>query len=142
MDKDYRLELLSFLKEHHPNKVNISHLVLAYLNKTKNSRQSYRHMLDTLQVDGFILINPEEAQKLSINRGGIFNDSIVLVNITHSGIDEVTRIKKQNYDLSNVERVYKSYHTTRFLAWAGFILGLLAILIKVAETLNILPRQK
>lgn len=73
-------------------------------------------MLDTLQKDGFILINPEEAQKLSVSRDGIFNDSIVLVNLTHSGIDELTRIKKQNYDLSNAERVYKTYRTTRFLA--------------------------
>ena len=139
MDKDYRLQLLSFLKENYPKKVNISPLVKKYINETNNPRQYYRDTLDKLHSQGYIIASLSDLDKLSTSRGGVYNDELILVGLTHSGLDEFARIKKQEYDLSNSERVYKTYFSTRLMAIAGFIIGFLLFLLKIAEVLKWLP---
>jgi hypothetical protein len=138
MDKDYRLEVLSFLKKSYPNKVNVSSLVQKYLTETENSRTSYGLMLTTLQKDNFILITPQDLDKLYTSNGGVYNDSSILVIITHLGIDELTRVLKQNYDLSIAERVYKTYFSTRAMAIIATMVSIVLLLLKLAEVLGLI----
>lgn len=50
--------------------------------------------------------------------------------------------KKLRFDVLNAERVYKTYHSTRIMAIVGAVSGLIAILLKVAESLGWLPSHK
>jgi hypothetical protein len=52
------------------------------------------------------------------------------------------KAKKDNIDLANAERVYKSYPLTRALAWIGAISGFIAIVLQVLRLLKILPSEK
>ncbi|HET6256649.1 MAG TPA: hypothetical protein VFE32_21420 [Puia sp.] len=48
-------------------------------------------------------------------------------------IDEVIK-RKLRIDLANAERVYRSYRTTRILAWIGAVSGLVAIVFSLLKT--------
>lgn len=137
MEKDYRLELLSFLRRSYPRKVNISSVVQKFLQETGEQRQAYRNILDKLKAGGFIAILPEEAEKLSKHINNNYNDSVILVSLTESGIDEIGRIEKQKIDLLNVERIYKSYPFTKFTAIFSFISALILLIIKLLEAFGI-----
>jgi hypothetical protein len=50
--------------------------------------------------------------------------------------------RKDTIDLKNAERVYKSYPITRFAAWFGAISGIILLLLKLAEVLDLLPLKK
>ena len=140
MDKDYRLELLSFLKKSYPNKVNISPLVYKYLSETTNSRQSYSNMLERLQKDNFVLISIHDIDKLSFSKQGVFFDSLINATLTHLGIDELTRVLKQNYDLSIAKRVYKTYFSTRAMAIIATIVSVGLLILKLVESLGLLSQ--
>jgi hypothetical protein len=108
------------------------------LTETENSRTSYGLMLTTLQKDNFILITPQDLDKLYTSNGGVYNDSSILVIITHLGIDELTRVLKQNYDLSIAERVYKTYFSTRAMAIIATMVSIVLLLLKLAEVLGLI----
>ncbi len=44
--------------------------------------------------------------------------------------------KKQSLDLKIAERIVKSYRSTRFIAWAGFVIALILLMLKLAEEIN------
>ena len=52
------------------------------------------------------------------------------------------QLKKLKYDIKISERVVKSYKSTRFIAWASFIVALLLGLLKLAESLKLWPYHK
>lgn len=47
---------------------------------------------------------------------------------------------KLRVDYDNAKRVYDTYKTTRLLAWIGAISGIAALLLKIAESIGILPK--
>lgn len=47
--------------------------------------------------------------------------------------------KKLKVDLANAERIYKTYRSTRIIAWSGFIFGLIALILKLLEVFGKLP---
>jgi hypothetical protein len=100
------------------------------------------NMLEKLKTDGFVLFGTEVIDSIVVSHAQVYNDSHIMVCLTHRGLDEVTRIEKQEYDLKNAARVYKTYFSTRFMAIAGFFIALLLFLLKVAEVLKWLPSKK
>ena len=46
---------------------------------------------------------------------------------------------KDEIDLRNAERVFKTYNSTRFIAWATFIITIILALLKLAEVLKFWP---
>jgi hypothetical protein len=44
--------------------------------------------------------------------------------------------KKQSLDLKIAERIVKSYRGTRFIAWAGFAIALILLVLKLSEEIN------
>jgi hypothetical protein len=51
--------------------------------------------------------------------------------------DELSKLK-----LGNARRVFKSYPTTRFIAWCGFVSGLILLFLELAKALHIWPYHK
>lgn len=136
MVTDYRLKLLKFLKDNYPNKVNISHLLKEYLNDTNSHRPYYADMLHNLKGKGFVLFGNEATDSIVQSRGQVYSDNNIMVCLTHNGLDEISRVVKQNYDEKNAERVYKTYWSTRTMAISAFIISLLLGLLKVAEEIG------
>jgi hypothetical protein len=136
MTTDYRLKLLRFLKDAYPNKTNISPLLHEYLTETNSPRPYYADILHTLKKDGFVIFGNEATDSITTARAQVYNDSHIIVGLTYPGLDEIIRLEKQEYDLKNAERVYKTYRWTRFLAIAGFIISLMLGLLKLAEVLK------
>jgi len=50
--------------------------------------------------------------------------------------------RKEDIDLSNAERVYKTYGTTRFITWVTFVIAVLLALLRLAEALKLWPFHK
>lgn len=50
--------------------------------------------------------------------------------------------KKLKIDLTNAERVYKTYKSTRLIAWVTFIIAVLLALLRLAEALKLWPFHK
>ena len=142
MTKDYRLILLTFLKNSYPNKVNISSLVHQYLTESENSRQSYSNILERLKNDNYISIAQSDIEKLCFSTQGVFNDNVINASMTHLGLDELTRVLKQNYDLIIAERIYKTYFSTRAMAIIAAIVSIGLLLLKLAEVFGLLPQHK
>lgn len=141
MYKDYRFELLKFLKTDYPNKVNISPFFLKTLQETKFKRPYFMDILRMLREEKFISYSDVDLDGIIVSHGGIYNDKVLMVSLTHNGLDEIARIEKQNYDLKNAERVYKTYCLTKSLSIAGFIISLVLALLKIAEVLKWLPSK-
>jgi len=78
---------------------------------------------------------------IQLNKYKSYSDYLKDINaeqISKIETDEMIK-KKLKVDLANAERIYKTYTSTRILAWSGFIFGLAALILKLLEMFGKLP---
>ena len=112
--------------------------------------ESFLLFLETNFSEYLSITRTKTAEELRIIRKNNLTDSFVKKDILQNWLISKTKEaelseknkKKLNIDLANAERVYKSYPTTRFITWAGFIISILLGYLKIAETIKLWPYHK
>ncbi|HEV7330045.1 MAG TPA: hypothetical protein VGN63_03310 [Flavisolibacter sp.] len=87
----------------------------------------------TVSVRSITMQVPDNARKILMN---------YQKDKQHSEEEKELQFKKLKLDLTNAERVYKSYWATRFIAWFTFAIALFLALLRLAEALKLWPFRK
>lgn len=72
----------------------------------------------------------------------MFENREYIQNIKAHSDDDIFIVKNPNYkkeslDLKIAERIVKSYRGTQIIAWSSFVIALILLLLKIAETTKI-----
>ena len=109
--------------------------------ETKMHLPDIEVIVNKLSIDGHVLTSASRVKISGSGKDFIEKVGYVKQKEVKDKLDALTD-KKLRLDVANAERVYRTYQSTRFIAWAGFILTILAIVLKILESNHLWPFHK
>ncbi len=102
-------------------------------------------LLIFLDKEGMIFLDTSSGKFMSriITPGSLFINAggYVTQEIKRGELEKLNK-EKLMVDISNAEKVYKSYGATRVVAWLSLIVSVAAIILRVLESNHIWPFRK
>jgi hypothetical protein len=121
-----------------------SYLSQRHLDEITKGKLDYNSLVDLCNslyyaelIEGFM-----SGKGLRITEKGL--KAIPFYEATTKRESEIAELnyKKLKYDVRNAERVYKTYTTTRLIAWVTFIVMLILAALKISEVIRVWPYHK
>ena len=107
---------------------------------TNVSEDTLSSILAILRKDGYIFTEPIGSDTLPMAK--LSDEGVAFCNCGGYAKEQEKASfakRKAEIDFANAERVYKTYRSTRFIAWTTFSIAVILALLRLAEALKLLP---